>query len=121
MGGLLDEATRVRAPIEGRVAVISVTTTATRWTIPEAMAGKFASFTTVTANADVNFGTSAVTCTYGQVSTMSAPSFTLVSASGGHLTANVPRWWMVPTAAEATHFSIDADQAGLLYIELATP
>lgn len=121
MSSLLNEASRARAPISGRVAILTISTTPVRYAIPSAFAGKFATWVTVGADADLVCGTSAVTVTYQTLSSISSEAITVSPASGGHLTAGVPRWWMVPTSDEATHIMIDATAGGFLYIELATP
>jgi len=120
---ILNEAARARAPISSLVAVLTITSTATRYAIPAAFAGKFATFTIDGIDADVVFGNSTVSCTYAQGSAVASEVITVNAASGGHLTDGVPRWWLIPTADEATHFAVDGSAAGpgYLYIELATP
>lgn len=120
---ILGEASRSRAPMTSRVAVLTITNTMTRYIIPEAFAGHFATFTMTDINADLVCGASSVTCTYGVGSSVSSEAITVAPGSGGHLIAGIPRWWMIPTADEAGYFAVDGSAAGpgYLYIELATP
>ncbi len=120
---ILNEASRPRAPISNRVAILTITNTATRYVIPTEFAGRLATFTMTVIDADLVCGASSVTCTYNTGSTVSSEAITVAPGSGGRLTANVPRWWMIPTADEAGYFAVDGSAAGpgYLYIELATP
>ena len=124
MGGILDEAAKAPAPRASRVAILTITNTMTRYQIPTAFAGQFCTFTSTVISADLLCGLSSVTCTYNVGSTVSSEAITVVPGSGGHLTADVPRWWRFPTTDDGyTHFAVDGSGAGpgYLYIELAGP
>ena len=106
-----DEAARVKAPIEGRIFNVEVTTAVARFAIPAAFAGVYCSFTVWGATgdeADIVFGDSACTVVLDNENSVSTEVITLEDTTGEKLTHAVSRSWIMPAVGEATHFAVDA-------------
>jgi hypothetical protein len=118
MAGIVAEAASICAPIAGRVIVLSVTDTAARFAVPDSCYGRFMTMVMDGSDADVVFGSSSVSCTYGQASSVSSEAITISAASGGHLKDGVAVPSRFPIKEKATHFSVDCkgSGSGKLYI-----
>jgi hypothetical protein len=115
-----ERAASVEAPLTGNCAVLSVTDTAARFAIPATWAGKFVTLLMDGCDADIVFGGSSVSCTYGQTSSVTSEAITINAASGMRLKDGAYGGFQMPLAARATHFSVDcvASGSGKLYIYL---
>lgn len=117
---VIARAANAMPPMSGNTAVLSVTDTVARFIIPTTWAGKYCTFQMVGAKADINFGSSSVTCVYGQASTVSTEAITLHTSSGRHMEDLTEYSWQMPEAERATHFAVDCvgSGSGKLYITL---
>ena len=117
MGGL-NEAAHVIAPLSGRVIVLTVTSaSASRFAIPAAFAGMPCDFMMEGADAVIVFGDSSVAASLTAAATVTSENITIAATSGWRLQDGVSKYWVMPDAASATHFSVvAADAAMTLYI-----
>lgn len=121
---ILQRAANAPAPLAisagggGRI-VLSVSDTVARFQIPSFLSGRRVMLTMDGSHADLLFGKAAVVVDYGKASGVSAEVITRDEQSGMHLSDNVARPVDVPTAKEATHFSVDCkgSGSGKLYID----
>lgn len=118
MTGIVAEAASICAPISGRVIVLSVNDTVARFAVPTSCYGKFMTMIMDGSDADIVFGGSSVSCTYGQASSVTSEAITISAASGAHLKDGVAVSSRFPVKEKATHFAVDCkgSGSGKLYI-----
>jgi len=114
----LDDAAFVAAPISGSgdqaveatqsvdgVMCLATSSSSQRIKIPEKWRGRYLCFQALTLDVDVLVGTSSVSVTVNQVSTVSSEELTLNAATGGTVSAGTKDQWATERASGQTHFA----------------
>jgi hypothetical protein len=118
--GAAAEAAYVTAPMTNRVIRVDVTDTVARFEIPAAFGGMPCEWVMYGSDADIVFGTSAVTCVYNQKSSVGSEAITVHSSSGRRLKDGIARYWVMPSiTTETTHFAVDCVASGSGSLEIS--
>lgn len=112
MSDAITEAAYVTAPISGEVITLTITTTSARFAIPAAFAGAPTSWIMEGEDADVLWGNSSVSVTYGAAATVTTEAITVNTVSGVRLQNGIVSYYVMPSARRATHFSVDLKDGG---------
>ncbi len=116
--GAANEAAYVTAPIAGDIIRIPVNDSVDRYAIPAAFAGAPCNWVLYGTDADIVFGGAAVTCVYDQESTVVSETITPHTSTGPRLKDGVKQYWVMPSAANAGFFAIDALGSGTGKLEI---
>lgn len=121
-GSVEKEALDVAPPIasastDGNDGVFAkaTTTSSQRFIIPEGWRGRFVTFASKTSECQILFGTSTVSVTVDQESTINSEAITTNAATGFPIPADGEKSWRIPRNKSVTHFAVRANVAGVLF------
>lgn len=117
---ILNEAAWVKPPLAGGVIMLTVSTTAGRFVVPDGWDGAQATLYLIgdsgSIYADIAFGDSTVSVALSTYSSVSTMVITVNAETGMRIESGQRVPMVLPTKDIATHFSVDASAAGALQI-----